>query len=145
MMTLLCLQDNYTHEGRALVEDLKNAALSDAAQNERGQLMRLGQTFKQLNAPVGVFGRDAIRVSTTAIKGDAATYTSLENQLQDLVGRRDALASSIEARLEAAQRCGSADADRGALEQLNRSGQAFIEDMRRLARSPDDDDEDAAD
>jgi hypothetical protein len=150
MMTLLCLKDNYTHEGRALLEDLSSSALSDSAHDVRGSLIGLGETFKQLNAPVGLFGRDAIQVSTTAIKGNASTYTSLESQLQTLVNQRDALSSSIEAQLDQVPGCGgSSDAagparaaadrereannNRNTLERLNDRAQALIEQMQRLA------------
>jgi hypothetical protein len=149
MMALLCLKDNYTHEGRALVEDLKNTALPDSAQDLRGELTELGRTFKQLNAPVGVFGSDAIHVSTTAIKGDAGTYTLLEAQLGSLVTERDALAKSVEAQLDKVPGCtgfGSSseddrDSTKGALEQLNDRGQEILRDMRRLASEHDAEDD----
>ncbi|MBV9596270.1 MAG: hypothetical protein JOZ87_05360 [Chloroflexi bacterium] len=142
MMTLLCLKDGYAHEGRALVEDLDNRALPDTAQDERGRLESLGQTFKQLNAPVGSFGSGAIQVSTIGIEGEAARYTSVEDGLSDLVDRRDALASSIEGQLEKSQSCAGSTAqsptsDRGSdgavLEQLNDRAQALIDEMQRLA------------
>jgi hypothetical protein len=46
-----------------LQEDLKNSALPDATVDNRGDLTSLGRTFKQLNAPVGVFGKAAIDIS----------------------------------------------------------------------------------
>jgi hypothetical protein len=145
--TLLCLKkDDYTHEGRALMEDLMTSALPDSVQDACQSLISLGRTFKQLNAPVGLFGSDAIHVSTTAIKGDAATYTSLENQLNKLVTDRDALATSIEAQLNKVPGCGGLTAspsDHGAhgstLEELNDRGPALLEARQRLAMVDRDD------
>jgi hypothetical protein len=138
LMTLLCLKDTYTHAGRALVEDLDSSVLPDSAREVRDGLVSLGRTFKRLNAPVGVFGRDAISVSTTAIKGDAATYSSLEDQLQNLVTRRDDLAGSIEAQLDKVPGCsGFSAADGDTLGQLNARGQAILQDMQQLAGQQD--------
>ncbi len=147
MFSLLCLKDNYTHAGRALVEDLNASALPDSVQDARGAVTALGRTFKQLNAPVGLFGRDAIQVSTTAIKSDAAGYTALESQLQNLVTERDTLAGSIEAQLDKIPGCGgfaanSGEDDRGSstvgsLQRLNAQGHALLNKMRRLAGESD--------
>jgi hypothetical protein len=156
MMSLLCLKDNYTHEGRALVENLNRSVLPDSVQESRGAVIALGRTFKQLNAPVGLFGRDAIQVSTTAIKGDSATYTSLENQLQNLVTERDATAAAIEAQLDKLPGCSgfaaatSEDGDSGSaatLERLNEQGRNVLEKMRRLAGTsqPESDESSASD
>jgi hypothetical protein len=107
LMTLLCLSDNYTHEGRALVEGLNNSALPNGARDVREQVAELGRTFKQINAPVGEFGRDATHVSTEAISSrDPGEYASLEAQLQALVTRRNALASDIEPQLDTIPGCG---------------------------------------
>jgi hypothetical protein len=140
LMTLLCLKDNYTHAGRAVIEDLDSSVLPDSARDARDVLVNLGRTFKRINAPVGAFGRDAISVSTTAIKGDAATYSSLEDQLQNLVTRRDELANSIEAQLDRVPGCSgfAADDASGNLERLNARGREILQDMRRLAGQPDD-------
>jgi hypothetical protein len=142
MMTLLCLKDNYPHEGRALVEDLRESALPDSALSLRQQLVSLGHTFKQLNAPLGQFGTDAIQVSTAAIRADSGTHTSLENQLQNLVIERDALSTTIEAQLDRVPGCGSlggGSADRGAtagtLSRLNDRSQDLINQMNRLAET----------
>jgi hypothetical protein len=148
-MTLLCLKDNYTHEGRALLEDLNRSAMPESVRDARGAVISLGRTFKQLNAPVGQFGADAISVSTRAIKGDASTYSSLEGQLQTLVTRRDALAADIEAQLDTIPGCGGfattqvEEERRGSsadsLEQLNARARQILQDMRRLAGGRPDD------
>jgi hypothetical protein len=142
LMTLLCLHDDYTHEGRALVEGLDNSALPDSAQDVRGPVAELGRTFKQINAPVGEFGRDAIHVSTAAISShDPGEYASLEAQLQALVTRRNALASDIEAQLNKIPGCSGFTANAQALDRLNDRGQELLEDMRHLAARHGDEDD----
>jgi len=147
MMSLLCLKDNYTHAGRTLVEDLNASALPESVRDVRGAVTALGRTFKQLNAPVGQFGRNAIHVSTTAIKSDAAGYAALESQLQNLVTERDALAASIEAQLDKLPGCGGLATSGGdddhrsstaaTLQRLNAQGHSLLNKMRRLAGDSD--------
>lgn len=53
----------------------------------RETLGRLGDVYKQLNAPFGQFGMGALAMSTRAVAsgstGSDSTYTSLENALID--------------------------------------------------------------
>jgi hypothetical protein len=112
MMTLLCLKDSYTHEGRVLLEDLDHAALPAGVAKHRGPLLPLMRVFKQLNAPVNTFGQGALRLSTTAIKGSDATYAQAEQKLDALVAQRDVLAAQIEAEIDKIPGCtgfGAAD------------------------------------
>ena len=53
----------------------------------------------------GECGRDAITVSTRAIRGTDADYARLEGQLQRVVNRRDALAAGVQAQLEPIAGC----------------------------------------
>jgi hypothetical protein len=106
LMTLLCLQDGYTHEGRALLEDIKDSALPPSVARNRAALEPLMQTFKRLNAPVGQFGRAAIQMSTNAIESDAVTYAVLDDTLDRLVSQRDTLVASMEAELDKVPGCG---------------------------------------
>jgi hypothetical protein len=106
LMTLVCLEDGYAHEGRALLEELDNSALPESVVDQRDRLTELGRAFKQLNAPVGAFGRAAIGLSTVAIKSNDATYARLNDDLGRLTGRRDELATQIEAQLGTVPGCG---------------------------------------
>ena len=106
--TLLCLNDTYRYEGRAVLEDLEDAALTPSAREERSRLTELGRVLKQINAPVGIFGQAAIQVSTTAIRSDDRVYTALSNALQAVVAQRDRVAGQIEAQLTASLACSSA-------------------------------------
>lgn len=71
-----------------------------------GTLLRLGQLYTQLEAPVGAFGLDTLRASTRALAsnspGDAA-YTRIENQLQRIGAARDAVGARIQALLLGAE------------------------------------------
>jgi hypothetical protein len=68
-----------------------------------GTLERLGNVYKQLNAPFGKFGMDTLRASTHAIKSDDATYAAISGQIADLTTKRDALAAQIRAALNAVE------------------------------------------
>ncbi|MGE5204639.1 MAG: hypothetical protein ACM3PW_03425, partial [Chlamydiota bacterium] len=106
MLMLLGLKDDYSHDGRALVEDLQGWA-QPAAVKKNGMFLSLAQTLKQINAPVGRLGLSTLRTSTTALEsgssGDDSTYTDLENQLLSITTQRNALAAQILWLLEGAE------------------------------------------
>ncbi len=106
MMALLGLKDDYTHDGRVLFETMTENALSPAVRANREYYTRLAQVYKQINAPVGSLGLTTLQISTTALASHTpndSTYTNLENQLQQITTRRNALASRIISVLEAAE------------------------------------------
>jgi len=149
MMTLLCLQDNYVHAGRPVLEDLQNSALPRSVVNNRAALTELGRTFKQLNAPVGEFGRAAIDISTLAIKGSDARYRSLERRLSRLVDERDALVTRMEAILDKTGCTSTSTGDgefrnrgerqQASIEALNERGLALLERIQDERRNVLDD------
>ena len=100
MMALLGLHDDYAPDGRVLNEVLTPAAMPPAMRAHDGTLTRLGQVYSQLEAPVGSFGLDTLRISTTALashsQGDAR-YTQLESTLAGLGAQRDALGGQMRA------------------------------------------------
>jgi hypothetical protein len=106
MMTLLGLKDDYSHDGRALVEDL-NGYAKPAAVKKSGKFVALSQIYKQLDACVGQFGLKTLSISTQALESgnssDDSTYTNLENQLTSFGNQRDALAAQMIALLEGAE------------------------------------------
>jgi hypothetical protein len=106
MLDLLGLQDTYLHDGRVLIDQLHTWAVPETLRAHRETLRRLGEVYKQLNAPFGTFGMDTLVASTEAVKSgsaaDDSTYTSLEDQIATLTTQRDALASQIRAALNAA-------------------------------------------
>jgi hypothetical protein len=102
MMALLRLRDDYAPDGRVLGEIITPSALPSGMREHRGELLRLGQVYTQLEAPVGAFGLDTLIASTRALASHSAgdvTYSSIENRLQHLGDRRDAVAAQMRALL----------------------------------------------
>jgi hypothetical protein len=103
MLVLLGLSDDYSHEGRALVEDFLDWAIPDSVGVDGEEFIDLAQAYKKINAPVGKLGLASLRISTTALAGDDDTYTDLENKLSGITSARDILADQISALLEGAE------------------------------------------
>src|SRR5262249_46338689 len=102
MWELLGLHAGYAPDGRVLLEVIKPAALPPAARSDERLLVQLGQLYKQVDAPVGAFGLDTLKVSTVALasmSANDATYTQLEGLLSQLGTARDGIASSIQSLL----------------------------------------------
>lgn len=106
IMLLLGLQDDYTHDGRVLAEELDGFALPKSVK-QGGIFIPLAQAYKQINAPVGPLGLSSLGVSTMALESgspsDDSTYTNLENQLISITSQRNALAAQMIALLEGAE------------------------------------------
>ncbi|MDE1769218.1 MAG: hypothetical protein KGI28_01515 [Thaumarchaeota archaeon] len=98
MLMLLGLQDDYTHDGRALVEDIKTDALPHSIKDHNDSFEDLATVYKQINAPVGKLGLCTLQVSTQALNsttsGDA-NYNNLENKLVSITNNRDTLKGQI--------------------------------------------------
>ena len=66
----------------------------------------LGDYYKRINAPFGVFSLRAVDVSTSALvsgsDSDDSTYTSLESRIGALTTERDALALRMKTMLDGA-------------------------------------------
>ncbi len=135
LMVLLGLKDDYSHDGRALTEDLSGWARPAATKKSNGYLT-VARTYKQLNAAVGQFGLATLQASTNAIKSgstsDDSTYTNLENQLAALTNDRNALAGQMIALLEGAEFDGQA-IDQHTAQSLVAQGQALIAQANALA------------
>jgi outer membrane murein-binding lipoprotein Lpp len=106
MLDLIGLSDSYVHDGRVLIDQLDASAVPQSLIAHRETLRRLGDIYKQLNAPFGSFGMSLLSASTKAIASgnasDDSTYTAVENQITDLTNQRNALASQIKAALDGA-------------------------------------------
>jgi arylsulfatase A-like enzyme len=106
MLTFLGLKDDYSHEGRALVEQFDGWAQPPGVK-ESPNFVALAQALKQITAPVGPFGLATLHASTVALESgnaqDDSTYTSIENQLISYTADRDALVAQILPLLEAAE------------------------------------------
>ena len=106
MLSLLGLEDTYVHDGRVLIDQLNAEAVPQTLVAHRETLRRLGEVYKQLNAPFGEFGMSALVASTKAVKSgsasDDSTYTSLESSIASLTDERNTLAGKIRAALDGA-------------------------------------------
>ncbi len=131
ILALTGLQDDYATQGRVLFEVLHEDALPVSLRQHRGTLQDLAEVYKQLNAIVGQFGLATLMVSTRALEGDDATYTSLEKQLQALGSRRDLVAGQMSALLNAA--AGGQSIDENQAKDLIARGHALIAEASTLA------------
>jgi hypothetical protein len=105
MLDLVGLKDTYVHDGRVLIDQLHAWAVPQTLRAHRETLRRLGEVYKQLDAPFGTFSADTLVASTRAIESNSpgdATYTELEARIETLTTQRDALALQIRAALNAA-------------------------------------------
>jgi hypothetical protein len=103
ILSLVGLLDDYSHDGRVLAEVMRSGSLPGGIRRNPLAFTLLAQAYKQLNAPVGQFGRATLATSTKALAGDDRTYSRLEDRLAVLGSQRDALAAQIIQKLEAAE------------------------------------------
>jgi hypothetical protein len=136
MLDLLGLGDTYVHDGRVLIDQLETQALPHSLVAHRGTLRRLGEIYKQLNAPFGELGMSTLKASTTAIESGSAsndsTYTSIESQIQSLTAVRDALAMQIRAALDDAAFGGNTIDNRQARDWIDQA-ENLIDQAAKLA------------
>src|SRR5579859_6416121 len=106
LMVLLGLKDDYSHDGRALTEDLSGFA-RPAATMKSGGYVKVAQMYKQIEASVGDFGLTTLSASTRGIESGSSTddsaYTNMENQISSLTSQRDTLAAQMIGALEGAE------------------------------------------
>jgi hypothetical protein len=106
MMALLRLRDDYTPDGRVLIEIIKPGDLPAAVRSSFGLLVRLGDAYSQLNAAVGAFGLDTLRASTFALASDSpgdTVYSKIESGLIKLGVERDKIVALMKAVLYGAE------------------------------------------
>lgn len=136
LMVLLGLKDDYSHDGRALVETFSNRAKPAATRS--GNFTELARTYKQIDAAVGQFGLATLKASTLAIESGSAssdsTYTNLEHQLITLTSDRNALATQMINLLEGAEFSGHAISENQA-DQLVEQCQDLLDRAAELSDS----------
>jgi hypothetical protein len=105
MLCLVGLKDSYRHDGRVLTEALDFHERGCSLGGHAWTLNQLARTYKQLNAPFGQLGMDALKISTDAVASNAsgdAAYNTLEGKLDSWTGRRDDLAGPMKTLLDRA-------------------------------------------
>ena len=109
ILSLTGLRPDTVYDGRPLLEDFTSAALPGSLRGPalpdslrgpaRAIFTRAARVYKQLNAPVGQFGLDTLRLSTRALESGSASddsaYTSAEATLNNLANQRDALTARM--------------------------------------------------
>jgi hypothetical protein len=106
IMFLTGLTDDYQHDGRVLMELIQPNALSANMHAHHDTLLKLGQAFKQINAPFGPLAMSTLAISTHALQSvstNDATYTQLEAQIAAWTVQRDNLAAQMKALIEGAE------------------------------------------
>lgn len=127
MLLLAGLADDYSHDGRALVEVLRSRTLPANLRRSEFNFILLASAYKQITAPVGFLGLKSLKVSTTALAGDDATYDDLEGKLSALTTQRDAVAAQIIQVLEGAEFNGQSISFQTTLSLLKKAGQVLEE------------------
>lgn len=94
ILNLVGLKDDYVHDGRVVTEILKDYAVPNAARRSRGFDV-VAAVNKQLNAPFGAFAIATSTKASASYDPNDATYNSIENQIQTLAAKRDALAAEM--------------------------------------------------
>ncbi|MES1164157.1 MAG: hypothetical protein ABUR63_00250, partial [Verrucomicrobiota bacterium] len=107
MFAALGLRDTYLDDGRVITQALQAGATPPSLASNLPLAESLGDVYKQINAPFGMFSMEMIDVSTRALTANDATYASLEASIAALVARRDALAAQIKFGLDQAQFAGA--------------------------------------
>ena len=103
ILALVRLEDDYSHDGRVIVEQLHHSALPWPIKANPGAYQRLATAYKQLNAPFGDLALTSIRYSTRNIKNTSpSVYDSYLRKMANFTERRDALAARIKAVLNSA-------------------------------------------
>ena len=123
-LSLLGLRDTYPHQGRVLIEMLAQNALPRALREQEETLVRLGQLYKQINAPVGALGLASVKMSTRGLESGGAgdqVFSRTEASLATLTASRDALAGDIERVLEDAEFAGRQPDENRVADLINRA------------------------
>ena len=85
MLSLLGLKDSYVHDGRVLIDQLDASAVPESLRAHRETLRRLGEVYKQLNAPLGTVQHEpAQRLD----EGDQERQHERRREVRDAGGSR---------------------------------------------------------
>ena len=137
-LMLLGLKDDYQHDGRAILEMIDPSILPGSIHAHSETMLRLGQLYKQINAPFGSLAQSTLTVSTFAILSNSdgdAVYNTLEGKIAAWTNQRDAIASQIKPMLEGAEFSGLSINEQQA-KQLISDGQSLLDRASSCAANP---------
>lgn len=106
LMTLTGLTDDYSHDGRTIVEMLNPSVLPGSLGSHRETALLLGQALKQIDAPFGQLSMTTLTASTVGITSNSpndSTYKMVEGAIASWTAQRDAIATQIKSQLEGAE------------------------------------------
>jgi hypothetical protein len=138
ILSLVGLKDDYRHDGRVILETVAPSGLPHNLRAHLATLLRLGQIYKQIDAPFGQLAHDTLTVSTFAIESadtNDATYTRLEKRIESWTSHRDSLAAQIKAALEGAEFSGQ-DLDEQDAEHLIGESRNLLNEANACAANP---------
>jgi hypothetical protein len=142
------LKDDYQHDGRVLFEltsqnqpsgDLRKSDHETPHGHGHGNetLLRLGQAYKQINAPFGQLAMSTLAISTHALQSTStndSTYTQLEAQIATWTSQRDSIAAQMKVLLEGAEFGGQAINEKQAKSLISQA-ENLIEQAASVAES----------
>jgi hypothetical protein len=100
-LSLLGLEDDYDHDGRAIFEIMTPDAIPHEIRQHLETAERMAHLLKAINAPVGPLGVHTLIRSTTALaSNDDGTYNAIEDEILELTRRRNDIASQMLSMLE---------------------------------------------
>jgi len=138
MLFLSGVVDDYESDGRVILEVLDPAILPSSLHANSETLLKLGQIYKQIDAPFGQLAKSALTVSTYAIESDTSgdvTYKKLENQIASWTKQRDDLTARIQSILGGAE-FHREGVDQDQVQQLIAQGQALLDQATDCASNP---------
>jgi hypothetical protein len=137
IMFLSGLTDDYQHDGRVLMELIRPNALSANMHAHHETLLKLGQAYKQINAPFGQLAMSTLAISTHALQSTSmndATYAQLEAQIAAWTVQRDNLAAQMKTLIEGAE-FGGQSIDEKQAKSLISQAQSLIAQASSVAAS----------
>jgi hypothetical protein len=138
IMFLTGLTDDYSHDGRVILELLDPDILPSSLHAHSDMLLLLGQIYKQIDAPFGQLAQSAMTVSNYALQSTSTNdqiYTNLEDQIASWTRQRDGLVVQIKSMLEGAEFNGQSIDELQAF-RIFIEGQALLDRARGCAFDP---------
>jgi hypothetical protein len=138
MMYLLGLRDDYQHDGRVIAEMIDPNILPASVHAHSETLLRLGQVYKQIDAPFGALSQSALVVSNFALQSNSdgdTVYTNLENEIASWTATRDPLVAQMKQMLEGAA-FGNLSINEQQAKQLISAAQALLDQASACAANP---------
>ena len=132
MLALLGLKDDYVTDGRVVAEWFDDNALPEGIKRNQSDFLKLAQTYKQLNAPLGELGRASLVFANRSVTGTDQTYANYLATIGGITNERDQLVSQIKTALNAAA-FDKTSVNGSSVSDLNRSAQSLIDRVNQLA------------